>query len=88
MKGPQIELVLDKVFNEYYGKNKIIFERYEKIYNLPRVECECKVSNKLFDYAYRKKYFVLLIVYDSNGHVYFERNMSDNLYWGLPGGSV
>ncbi|HOZ55071.1 MAG TPA: hypothetical protein PK993_03405 [Clostridia bacterium] len=46
MKEPQIELVLDKVFNEHYGKNKIIFESYEKIYNLPKVECECKVSKK------------------------------------------
>ena len=36
----------------------------------------------------RKKYFILLLIYDDEGKIYFDRNMSDILSWGLPGGSV
>lgn len=82
------DLVFDKIFNEYYGKNKLLFEKYKLIYNLPTVVSECNVSKKLFDYCLRKKYFVLLLIYDDEGKVYFDRNMSDILCWGLPGGSI
>lgn len=82
-----VDLVFDNLFKEYYGKNKLLFENYRKIYNLPTVKSECSVSEKLFQYCLRKKYFVLLLIYD-DGKVYFDRNMSDILCWGLPGGSV
>lgn len=83
-----VDLVFDNVFNEYYGKNKLIFNNYKKIYNLSTVKSECIVSQKLFQYCLRKKYFILLLIYDDDGKVYFDRNMSDILCWGLPGGSV
>lgn len=83
-----MDLVLDKIFNEYYGKNKLLFEKYKLLYGLPTVTSECNVSRKLYDYCLRKKYFVLLLVYDDEGKVYFDRNMSDILCWGLPGGSI
>lgn len=83
-----VDLVFDNLFKEYYGKNKLLFENYRKIYNLPTVKSECSVSEKLFQYCLRKKYFVLLLIYDDDGKVYFDRNMSDILCWGLPGGSV
>lgn len=83
-----VDLVYDNIFKEYYGKNKLLFENYKKIYNLPTVTSECSVSKKLFQYCLRKKYFVLLLLYDDEGKIYFDRNMSDSLSWGLPGGSV
>ena len=83
-----VDLVFDNVFKEYYGKNKLLFDNYKKIYNLPTVKSECTVSKKLFQYCLRKKYFVLLLIYDDEGKIYFDRNMSDILCWGLPGGSV
>ena len=30
-----VDLVFDNVFKEYYGKNKLLFDNYKKIYNLP-----------------------------------------------------
>lgn len=83
-----VDLVFDNVFKEYYGKNKLLFDNYQKIYNLPTVKSECSVSQKLFQYCLRKKYFILLLIYDDEGKIYFDRNMSDILCWGLPGGSV
>ena len=65
-----------------------MFNNYKKIYNLPTVTIECNVSKKLYQYCLRKKYFVLLLIYDDEGKIYFDRNMSDILSWGLPGGSV
>lgn len=32
-----IDLVFDKLFKESYGKNKLIFDNYKFIYNLPTV---------------------------------------------------
>lgn len=55
---------------------------------MPTVTSECYVSKKLYQYCLRKKFFVLLLIYDDEGKIYFDRNMSDVLYWGLPGGSV
>ena len=83
-----VDLVFDNVFKEYYGKNKLLFNNYKKIYNLPTVTSECNVSKKLYQYCLRKKYFILLLIYDDEGKIYFDRNMSDILCWGLPGGSV
>lgn len=88
LMGKNVDLVYDNVFKEYYGKNKLLFENYKKIYNLPTVKSECSVSQKLYQYCLRKKYFVLLLIYDDEGKIYFDRNMSDILCWGLPGGSV
>ena len=48
---------MDKVFKEHLGKNKMLFESYQKIYNLPTVECQCTVSKKLYEYATRKDIF-------------------------------
>ena len=84
----KMELVLDKVFQEKYGKNKLVFENYKTIYDLPHVKIESKVSKSLFDYCLRKKYFVLLLLYDEEGKIYVNRQMSNALFWGLPGGSI
>lgn len=84
----KMDFVFDKIFKEYCGKNKMLFKNYKLIYDLPTVKSECMVSKKLFDYCLRKKFFVLLLVYDDEGKVYLDRNMSDILCWGLPGGSI
>lgn len=88
MEEKNFNLLMDKVFNECYGKNKIIFDSYKNLYNLDIIKVSCKVSKKLFEYTLRKSFFVLLILYDKNGKIYLQRNMSDNLYWDIPGGSV
>jgi len=84
----KLELALDKVFSGYAGKNSIIFDNYSKLYNLEKIVHKSEVSEKLFDYVLRKKYFVLLVIYDEEGKVFLDRNVADTLYWGLPGGSI
>lgn len=84
----KLELALDKVFSGYNGKNSIIFDNYTKLYNLEKIIHKSEVSEKLFDYVLRKKFFVLLVIYDEEGKVFLDRNVADTLYWGLPGGSI
>ena len=36
-----VDLVFGNGFKEYYGKNKLLFDNYKKIYNLPTVKSEC-----------------------------------------------
>ncbi len=88
MKKDSVDLIFDNIFDEKIGKNKMLFENYQSIYNLPISINKCEVSKKLFDYCARKKYFVLLLLYDNDGKVFFSRVMSDILEWGLPGGSI
>ena len=88
MIDKSFNLTMDKVFKEHYGKNKVIFDNYQKIYGLSNIECKCEVSKKLFDYAKRKDLFLLLLLYNSEGKIYLDRNMSDKLYWDLPGSSI
>lgn len=84
----KLELALDKVFSKHAGKNNIIFENYSKLYNLEKIVHKSEVSEKLFDYVLRKKFFVLLVIYDEDGKIFLDRNVADTLYWGLPGGSI
>ncbi len=84
----KVEIVLDDLFSEHFGKNKLLFKKYQKLYNLPITKTTCVVSKTLFDYCLRKKYFIMLLLYDENGKVFMSRVMSDILEWGLPGGSI
>ena len=86
--GGKIELVLDKVFKDHEGKTSLLLKYYKWLYELPVVTASCEVSEKLFQYCLRKKFFVLLLVYDEDGKVFLNRNMSNSLSWGLPGGSI
>ncbi|MCL2327201.1 MAG: HAD-IA family hydrolase [Bacteroidetes bacterium] len=83
-----MNIVMDTIFCESYGKNTIIFENYREIYDLPIVKSCSEVSKKLYDYCLRKNYFTLLLIYDNEGKIFCYRNMSDKLYWDLPGGSI
>lgn len=83
-----VDLMFDGIFNEKVGKNNFLFERFSKIYDLPKVTSNCDVSKELFEYCMKKDYFILLLLYDEHGRVFFDRNMSNTLSWGLPGGSI
>lgn len=83
-----VDLMFDNIFNEKTGKNKFLFKQFSKLYDLPKVSSNCDVSKELFEYCIKKDYFILLLLYDEKGRVFFERNMSNTLSWGLPGGSI
>ena len=83
-----LELVFDKMFKENSGKTKRIFEKYDTIYKLENIETECKVSKTLFDYCKRKDFFILLLIYNSEGKVALLRSLTNSLGWELPGGSI
>lgn len=37
MIDKSFNLTMDKVFKEHYGKNKVIFDNYQKIYGLSNI---------------------------------------------------
>ena len=79
---------LDNIFREKGQYLDYVFNIYDKIYELKNIKYEGKVSEELFNYVLKRKYFVLLVIYDENHKIYLERNVQDELYWSLPGGSV
>ncbi len=79
---------LDKVFREKTDYTAFAFDVYSKIYNLPKIKYHGEVSSELFEYCLKRKYFILLAVYDEEGDIYLERNIQENLFWSLPGGSI
>lgn len=83
-----VDLMFDNIFNEKIGKNKFLFKQFGMLYDLPKVSSNCDISKELFEYCIKKDYFILLLLYDEKGRVFFERNMSNTLSWGLPGGSI
>ncbi|MFA5248004.1 MAG: HAD-IA family hydrolase [Patescibacteria group bacterium] len=79
---------LDKVFKEKTDYIGFAFDIYKKIYNLSVIKYHGNVSEELFEYCLKRKYFILLTVYDEDGDVYLERNIQEQLFWSLPGGSI
>jgi predicted adenylyl cyclase CyaB len=79
---------LDRVFKEKTDYTGFAFDVYQKIYNLPLIKYHGDVSEELFEYCLKRKYFILLAVYDEEGDIYLERNIQEQLFWSLPGGSI
>lgn len=84
----EFEIILDKLFCDFYGKNQLILQKYKEIYDIKVISKEYEVSEKLFECIIKKDFFAILLLYDSEGKIYLDRNVSDTLYWGLPGKSI
>jgi len=83
-----LNFCLDSVFKEKTEYLDYTFDIYRKIYDLKNIKYRGEVSEELFQYVKKRKYFVLLAIYDEDGKIYLERNIQDKLYWSLPGGSI
>ncbi|MEK7478264.1 MAG: class IV adenylate cyclase [Patescibacteria group bacterium] len=79
---------LDNVFREKTDYIGYTFDVYKKIYDLPLIKYTGDVSEELFEYVLKRKYFILLALYDQDGRIYLERNIQEHLCWSLPGGSI
>ena len=82
------DFCLDKIFKEKTDYIGYTFDIYKKIYDLPLIQHVEEVSAELFEYASKRKYFVLLTIYDQDGKIFLERNISERSCWSLPGGSI
>ncbi len=78
----------DNVFNEKTEFVQYTLDTYNRIYNLPTIKYEGDVSDELFAYVQKRNFFVLLVIYDGSGRIFLERNLQEQLYWSLPGGSI
>ncbi len=79
---------LDDIFHEKVGYVEHAFGVYKSIYNLPEINYVGNVSSELYNYVKKRKHFILLSIYDSEGRIFLERNIQEQLYWSLPGGSL
>jgi len=78
----------DNVFREKSEYIAHLFDIYDKIYDLKKINFEATVSKELYNYIEKRKFFVLMVIYDENGKIFLERNIQNELYWALPGGSI
>jgi putative hydrolase of the HAD superfamily len=79
---------LDDIFHERVGYVDHAFDVYRRIYDLPEIEYVGDVSSELFNYVKKRRHFLLLSIYDCEGRIFLERNIQEQLYWSLPGGSL
>lgn len=82
------EFHFDKIFKEKDECLEYVYKTYNKIYDLKNIYYEGKVSRELYNYVLKRKFFILLVIYDEDRRVYLERNIQDDLFWSLPGGSI
>lgn len=83
-----LNFYFDNIFNEKIDYLGYTFNVYKTIYDLPQIKYHGDISGELFEYVKKRKYFILLAIYDEDGRIYLERNIQENLYWALPGGSI
>jgi len=65
-----------------------IVAKYKKIYELPELEYEEKVSNKFFELCKRKHFFVIISIYNLKKEILLIRDFNKTIGWELPGGYV
>ncbi|MBN1585466.1 HAD-IA family hydrolase [Candidatus Uhrbacteria bacterium] len=82
------DLHLDDLFHEKISYVGNAFNIYRNIYDLPIIEYFGEVSPEFFNYVKKRKYFLLLSVYDDEGRIFLERNTQEQIHWSLPGGSL
>ena len=82
------EFHFDKIFKEKDQYLEYVYKTYKQVYDLKNIHYEGKVSQELFKYVLKRNFFILLVIYDDNNKIFLERNIQDDLFWSLPGGSI
>ena len=65
-----------------------IIAKYKKIYELPELEYEERVSDSFFMLCEKKHYFVIISVYNLKKEILLIRDFNKSIGWELPGGYV
>ncbi len=65
-----------------------VIAKYKKVYELPKLEYEEKVSGEFFDLYKRKHYFVIISIYNLKNEILLIRDFNKAVGWELPGGYV
>ncbi|MDP3875094.1 MAG: methyltransferase domain-containing protein [bacterium] len=68
--------------------NESIVAKYKKVYELPELEYEEKVSSEFFELCKRKYYFVIVSIYNLKNEILLIRDFNKAIGWELPGGYV
>jgi len=68
--------------------NESVIAKYKKIYELPELEYEEKVSNEFFELYKKRYYFVIVSIYNLKNEILLIRDFNKAIGWELPGGYV
>ena len=68
--------------------NENIIAKYKKIYELPELKFEERVSSDFFKFCEKKHYFVIVSVYNLKKEILLIRDFNKAIGWELPGGYV
>ncbi len=65
-----------------------IIGKYKKLYDLPELNYEERVSGKFFEFYRRRHHFVIVSVYNLKNEILLIRDFNKVIGWELPGGYV
>lgn len=65
-----------------------VIVKYKKIYELPELKYEEKVSGEFFELYKRKHYFVIVSIYNLKNEILLIRDYNKAIGWELPGGYI
>ncbi len=65
-----------------------VVAKYKKVYELPELEYEEKVSREFFELCKGKHYFIIVSVYNLKNEIFLIRDYNKAIGWELPGGYV
>lgn len=65
-----------------------IIAKYKKIYKLPELEYEERMSNSFFKLCKKKHYFVIVSIYNLKQEILLIRYFNKSIGWELPGGYI
>lgn len=65
-----------------------IIEKYKKVYKLPELKYEERISGDFFNLYNKKHYFVIVSIYNLKNEILLIRDLNKTVGWELPGGHV
>lgn len=80
-----VSLTLDALFHENIWHNEALLWKYEKLYNLPRLQYIQHTCAQTISYTQKKNWFIILVLYTSEGKIY--ATYDGTTRW-LPWGSI
>ena len=84
------DYTLENIYRDNIARLKGLFNIYRDIYKLPEyVHDDKEVNPDAFEYAKKRKYFVILVLHTKEGYVCFQRSFdTGHLSLNLPGASI
>ncbi len=88
--NPTTDFTLENLYGDSITRLDFLFKTFNEIYKLPEfIHNDKIVIPDAFEYAKKRRYFVILVLHTKKGFVYFQRSFdTGHLSMNLPGSSI